>query len=86
MDSARVCFLDGCNRELDCVSRVKGCADLFTAGILMQTKTWWSVVQVCVLSCKYALEVVLQQLFVGLKLSVGCCKFCVQIVLRSGSA
>ncbi|DBA77050.1 TPA: hypothetical protein ACH3X1_009637 [Trebouxia sp. C0004] len=40
-------FLNGYNRELGCEFRVKGCADLLTAGVL---------------SCRYALVVVLQQL------------------------
>ncbi len=81
-----VCFLDGCNRELGCVFRAKGCAGLLTAGILRQSRLGLPGVQVRVLSCKYALEVVLQQPFVGLKLCVTYCKFCVQIVLHSGSA
>jgi len=85
VDSARG-LLDGYNRELGCVFRVKGCADLLTAGILRQIKAWLPGVQVRVLSCRYALVVVLQQPFVGLELSIGCCKFCLQIVLRSGSA
>ena len=79
-------FLGGHNREVGCIFRVEGCADLLTAGILRQSKACLPGVQVHVLSCKYALEVVLQQPFVGLKLSVGCCSFRLQVVLHSGLA